>query len=79
MKFYGILLLFVSGLIIGYFIPHNDDCIWNLWDDPRSCIISWDDGTFSYKSRITELGTIAPGEERVVKFATEHKLTPVNR
>lgn len=56
--------IFITGVIIGYCIPHEFKAMWNLWDDPRGCIIAWDDGTFSYKSPIRKLGTIKPGEKK---------------
>lgn len=65
-QFLAILLTFSVGLIIGHKIPHNDDCVWDINKDPRGCTISWDDGTFSWKSRIIELGTLEPGEKKTI-------------
>lgn len=66
MKYWVIIIVFLVGMGVGYFVPHDDSCVWNLWDDPRGCVIAWDDGTYSCKSRTIEIGTLQPGESREV-------------
>lgn len=53
------------GIFIGYSV--HPTCSWDIMDDPRSCYIYWDDGTVSWKSRITYIGKLEPGESKELK------------
>lgn len=67
-----IAIVLLMGIIIGYLILPNDDCPWGkdhcICRNPMSCNIEWEDGTFQFKSRRVELGTINPGESKKVKI-----------
>lgn len=63
----SLLLAIVGGYWWGWTAHAKSGLVWNLWDDPRGCIISWDDGTYSYKGRQINLGTIQPGESREIE------------
>jgi hypothetical protein len=68
-KYIIILVVFLIGVFIGHFIiPQNDDCVWDISEDPRGCVIAWDDGTYSWKSQIYNLGTIKAGESKVINL-----------
>lgn len=55
-------VLILSGIMIGW--RAHPDAKWDIGEDPRGCIIQWDDGTYTYKSRtrIIHLGDLKPGE-----------------
>lgn len=61
------------GIGIGFVIPHDQTFVWDIIKDLRACFIEWDDGTYSYKSREISLGTILPGENKVVYIKFEEK------
>ena len=58
------LLIVICVFAVGYYAGygHRDGQGWDISKDPRACIIEWDDGTYSIKSRIYHVGTIDPGE-----------------
>lgn len=67
-------IIFLAGVILGVIVTlwwTYDPVVWDLWEDPRGCVISWDDGTYSYKSREITLGTLKPGESKCVYILEE--------
>jgi hypothetical protein len=66
----GILIgsfIFISGSLFGYWIHPNP--IWDISKDKRACVIKWDDGTYSFKSKIMQLGTLQPGESKTIEVS----------
>jgi hypothetical protein len=55
-----VLTIFVVGCFAGWHL--KPDPFWDIGEDERACVIYWDDGTVSYKSRTINLGTLKPGE-----------------
>lgn len=68
LKLYIFLVIFqfLMGFIVGCLWPRNNDFVWDINKDSRGCLITWDDGTYSLKSPIYNLGTIEPGESKEV-------------
>jgi hypothetical protein len=60
----AIIFYFLIGFLAGYL--SYPDPGWDILKDPRSCIIEWDDGTFSYKTKIHKLGDLGPGESIII-------------
>lgn len=61
------LLILVVGITIGYYL-HPEPTMWDIFDDPRGCVIQWDDGEIQYKSRQISLGTLQLGESKIVEL-----------
>ena len=64
---YCVVLGMVIGMVIGggaTFLFLDSEPILNIDDDPRACVIRWEDGEIWTKSREISLGTIEPGEEK---------------
>ena len=60
------ILSFYVGFETGY--HHWKKSSWDIWEDPRGCVIYWDDGSTSFKSRAIYLGDLAPGESKELKL-----------
>jgi len=52
--------VFLLGCVVGYML--HPEPLWDIGEDERACIVYWDDGIISYKSRIIHIGTLAPRE-----------------
>jgi len=62
-----VMLGVVAGGIVGWHL--HPEPLWDIGKDERACIIQWDDGTVSYKSRSINIGDLQPGESKAINIA----------
>lgn len=76
MKFYLSLMFVFVCMCVGFVLGYNyrDDQGWDISKDNRACLIQWDDGTFSYKSRTHFVGDLGPGESVEITVPDNIKL-----
>jgi len=61
-------ILFFFGFLIGrWSVPKPS---FDIDRDERGCIVAWDDGTYSYKSRTIHLGTLNPKESKIIDIGS---------
>ena len=65
MKYLITAVVFITGCFAGYWLHPNPT--WDIGEDDRACVISWDDGTYNYKSKRVKIGTLKPGESKTIK------------
>lgn len=77
MRIYFLLIL-ISVFTLGYYYGYDsrDGQGWDISKDPRGCLIEWDDGTYSFKSRKYHVGTLNPGESITIPDNIEIVIEP---
>ena len=63
-----IILAVAVGIVIGWVLHKPVIPSFDIDNDPRGCVIYWDDGTISAKSRVMYLGDLQPGEKKKLKL-----------